>query len=139
MTLAELRKELRKPKLNMRRLGFKRLGNGAYRTAYGNGQWVIKRNTEQDGNGTMGGKKQGRYNYVKGCKIPLAPTWVIGDWVVQRQYAAVNYPRGIPSHLYEGEYLKLYKLFMTCFNRGQDIYFTNVGKTKAGKVVAFDW
>lgn len=139
MTLTQLRKELGKPRVSLRRLGFKRLGSGAFRTAYGNGKWVIKLDTPYHGNGSMTGLKQGRYNYKKGCSIPLAPTWIVGKWVVQRQYKVIKrasdeYTADLPS-----VQQRLNRRFMRCFNKGLDVYFYNTGRTKSGKVVAFDW
>lgn len=129
MTLNELRAAL-KAGATPRKMGFKVIGSGAFRRAYSDGKWVVKRNYLH-GSSLHKAPEQGKRQWIHGCNtVPIAPYWLVGRYIIQRRYKTLDY----------NQQRKFRTQHYTCNNDyNHDIHSYNVGLTKRGEFVAFDW
>lgn len=119
LTLNQLRDQLRRG-LHPTDIGGSRLGNGAYRTAFAVGPFVVKETQPV----VMDTKRslQAYADAMKALGLRLAPTVKVGSWDIQLRY----FP------LPKNENLGWRRV-------GVDIHGGNVGRDRRGRFVAFDW
>lgn len=131
--------------------GFRVLGSGTYRTAYSNGTFVVK---HRAGNwrcitpGEARAKNRETYELRSiEAKVRLAPTVLVGDWVIQLAYEPLVKPEpctDAPSRIKWSDRIrvavnKLSADEQRAIGATLDGHGGNFGRDKRGRLVCFDW